>query len=249
MEERLKSAIISATQQAGFYLKNPNGSKKTPAEVEKRCRDTLLRGIRNADPTLSLWGEERETPERAVAICPLDSSLNFARGLGAYGVMAAYIEESRPVLGALFFPESGIMISAERGKGARIDGRKTSVSMRSELSSALVCCSCDGYMQDVRSVVPVALGVIQVLAENGIQWRNSGSPSADYAAVASGKADALVAPMQESAHAAGYLIMEEAGAQVTDRSGNRFTLHSQGVVAANPDLHGPLLELLQGSLG
>lgn len=248
MDERLKGAIISATQQAGFYLKNPNGSK-TPFEIEKRCREALLRAIRSYDPRLSLWGQEREIPERAVAICPLDSTVNFARGLGSYGVMAAYIEDSRPVLGALFLPESETLITAQRGKGARIEGRKIAVSRRSDLQGVLVCCSCDGYMEESGSVVPLAIRVMQVLAENGIQWRNSGSPSVDYATLASGKVDAVVAPMQDSAHAAGYLIMEEAGACVTDRNGNRFTLHSQSVVAANPDLHGPLLDIIRGALG
>lgn len=249
MEERLKGGIISATQQAGMYLRNPNGSKKSPAEVERKCRGIILRELKSIDPRLSVWGQDRETPERALAICPLDSTINFARGFGGYGIMAAYIEDSRPVMGAIFLPEDGLMVTAERGKGARIEGRKTSVSQRSGLQSVLVCCSCNSYLYESGGIFPVSLDLIKTLAENGIQWRNSGAPAWDYVALSSGKADAVVAPMQDSSHAAAYLMMEEAGATVTDGKGNRFTLHSQSMVAANPELHGPLMEIIRGSLG
>jgi fructose-1,6-bisphosphatase/inositol monophosphatase family enzyme len=45
--------------------------------------------------------------------------------------------------------------------------------------------------------------------------------------------------------AAGTLMVETAGGTVSDESGNAWKLGSQGVIAANADLHAPLLALLK----
>lgn len=234
---------MRAVGSAGTYLMNPNGSKKTAQECEKRAREILLRGIKEADPQLSRWGDGRDA-DRAIAICPLDGIVNFSRRYGDFSVMAAYVEEGRPVFGAMFLPQSGEVISAEAGKGARIEGRRINASARSDLHASLTCVICDCYLYDMGQTEPMALDVIAKLSIGGVPWRNSGSAGHDFFALASGRADAVLAPALETAHAAGYIIMEEAGAAVTDWSGKPYTLRSGNIVAANPDLHGILLDFL-----
>jgi myo-inositol-1(or 4)-monophosphatase len=241
MEERIRGAIIRSVEHAGRYLMNPNGAKKSAAEIEKRARDIILREIKNADPQLSLWGEGRG---RAVSVCPIDNLLNYSKGYGGFGVMAAYIEGGMPVFGAIHLPMSGETASAERGKGARMQGRRIRAGERSDLQSAIVCTVCDCYVQDMGEVQPAALDFIAKFAFKGMAWRNSGSPCSDFYAVATGQADAMVVPVLESAHAAGYLVMEESGALVTDIEGRPYSLHSQGILGANPELHGLMMDFI-----
>ena len=92
------------------------------------------------------------------------------------------------------------------------------------------------------------MGAIEALARNTVVWRNMGSPAAEFIWLATGRIDGLIAPMLESGHAAGYLAMQEAGAKVTDREGNAFTLRSASVIAANANLHQDLYDLVRDSL-
>ncbi|MFN7991093.1 MAG: inositol monophosphatase family protein [Candidatus Micrarchaeia archaeon] len=240
MDDTLKGAIISAAQEAGFFLRRQASSRKTAYDMEKRARDLMVRTIRAADPSVSLWGEAQEGA-RAVSICPLDSPVNFSRGFGEFGVMAAIIEEGSPVFAVISLPERGSMVTAERGRGARADGRKLSASRRDDIRASLVCCYCDMYSDGEYAPGIEAIGA---LSRNGIAWRNTGSPAADYAAVAAGAIDGVVVPLHEASHAAGFLVMQEAGAVVTDLEGKPFSVFSAGVVAAGPNLHQGILEVV-----
>ncbi|HSB46379.1 MAG TPA: inositol monophosphatase family protein [Candidatus Bilamarchaeum sp.] len=242
MEERLRGAIVRAVESAGAHAMN-NGSKKPLEDTEKRARDIMLREIRDADPMLGRWGDGIER-ERALAVCPLDGVMNYSRRFGPFSVMAAYLEAGKPVFGALFLPLSGELITAEAGKGARLGGRRLGVGRRNELRVSITCAACDCYLYDMGQTGPMALDIITKLSLGGIPWRNSGSSGYDFAALALGRADAVAAPVQ-GAHAAGYLIMEEAGAVLSDADGKQHSLSSEMVIAANPGLHPILLEFLQ----
>ncbi|MEW6722875.1 MAG: inositol monophosphatase family protein [Candidatus Micrarchaeota archaeon] len=247
MEERLRGALIRGVMQAGSVLKKQNGGRRAVWDIERKARDAILREIKATAPALCLWGD-REDPESAVSLCPLDSTLNFSREFGEFSVMAAYIEDGRPSFGAVYLPNSEALFTAERGKGARIEGRKVSAGMRTDLSRALVCCGCDCFLQGEAGLSPLALDVISSLSRAGVPWRNSGSAGWDSAALATGRADGFIAPLMESQHAAAYLLMEEAGALVTDGKGEKYTMASRSLVAANRELHGRLLDILGDAL-
>jgi myo-inositol-1(or 4)-monophosphatase len=244
MDERQRGAIVNAVQAAGKYLRDSGGSKKTIYELEKRSRDILLRELRSTMPQISVYGGD-ERSGRAIAICPLDAQVNFERRIGPYGTMAALIEEGAAIFGALYLPESDDMLVAEKGKGARLNGKKTELTGRSGLSKAVICCGCNVYNEDM---VPLSMGTIEALARNAMVWRNLGSPIAEFLYLATGKIDGLVVPMLETANAAGYLAMQEAGAVVTGSDGKPYTLRSAGVIAAGASLHQDLLELVRDSL-
>ena len=246
MDERIKSAAAHAVMEAGTHLKGANGGRKSIYDLERRCRGIMLDSFRKADPSLSVWGEE--TQERGVAICALDSAINYGSGFGGYGTMAAYIEGSRPIYAALFLPMDGIMIIAEKGKGARMGGRKISVGAKSDLSRAVICCDCDAYICGDGGDVPLFSGVLDALSANAIPWRNTGSAAQGYAYLAMGMVDGVISPLRESQHAAGYLIMQEAGAIMSDGRGRPFRMESQEVVAASPRIHEELLGIVGGAL-
>jgi len=244
MDERRRGAIVNATQAAGKYLHDSGGNRKTPYELEKRAREIMLRELRSAIPEVSVYGEDGEV-RSAIALCPLDAQVNFERGVGPYGSMAAVIEGGAAVIGALYLPESDDMLVAEKGKGARLNGKRIELNGRHALSRALVCCGCNLYNEEM---VPLSMGAIEALARNAIIWRNLGSPVAEFIYLATGRIDGLVVPMLETAHAAGYLAIQEAGAVVSGTDGKPYTLRSAGIIAAGASLHQDLYELLKDSL-
>jgi len=245
MDERLKNAIVKAAQIAGDHLRNPSNSKKSPYDIEKKCKELMLREIREVEPSISVFGEENKNSGGSIALCPLDSVVNFSREIGPYGAMAAYIENGQPEFGAVYLPLSEEMLTADRGKGARHNGRKISTSNRNDLKRAVVCCDCSSYDMKMR---PMGLGAIEALAKNTIVWRNIGSLAAEFALLALGRIDGLIVPSRESAYTAGFLIIEEAGTKLTDGKGRPFSLTSANIVAASPNLHKELLDIVQGAL-
>ncbi len=247
MDERLKGAVANAVMEAGAHLHGANGNRRKVYDLERKCRQLMLGAFRRADPSLSLWGEADE--ERAISICALDSPLNFTSGFGGYGTMASYMEGGEPVYGAIYLPLEETVITAEQGKGARVAGRKTSVGSRSDISSAIICCICDAYLDDGERKVPLFLGALEALSRAGVQWRNIGSAAEGYADLALGRIEGVVSPLRDPSHAAGYLIMKEAGATVTDGKGRPFCMGSGEVVAASPQIHSELLRALGDWLG
>ncbi len=243
MDERIKNAVVRAAQESGRFLLGSMNSKKGANELEKRARELMVRELRSAMPQISVWGEDESG--RQFSICPLDSQINFERRIGPFGAMAAYIEGGMPLFGAICLPESGELLTAERGKGARLDGRKVAISSRSMLSRSLICCGCNVY--DER-MVPFGIGAIDALARAAALWRNLGSPAFEFLYLATGRIDGIIVPMLESAHAAGYLAMQEAGARVTDGDGRPFSMRSGSIIAANPVLHEEMLGLVQNGL-
>ncbi|MCI0503708.1 inositol monophosphatase family protein [Candidatus Micrarchaeota archaeon] len=244
MDDKQQRAVVSATQAAGKYLRGSPGVKKTPYEMEKRARDIMMRELRAIAPQISMWGDAG-ADETAFTVCPLDSQGNFERGIGTYGVMASLIEGGTPIFGAIFLPESEETLTAERGKGARLNGKRVEAGGKGRLSRALVCCGCNIYNEEMK---PLSFGAIEALARNAVIWRNMGSPAAEFVWLATGKIDGIVIPMLESAHSAGYLAIQEAGAIVTDKEGKPFSLHSASIIAANPNIHQDLYELVRDSL-
>jgi myo-inositol-1(or 4)-monophosphatase len=245
MADSMAGALVRAVREAGTYALNSAGGRKAAHEIEKRCRERMLREIRSVEPGVSIWGDERGRG-KAVSLCPIDSIMNYSRGMG-FASMAAYCEGGMPVLAAVSLPERGEIYTAERGKGARCDGRKLSVAGRESLSSAVVLCGSDSYLHDGRGISPVALGIIEALARMAIAWRNPGSLGTAYALLAAGRADGVIEPARGAEHAAGCLLALEAGATITDRHGERYSMLSDDIIAAAPGVHAELLGLVSGS--
>ncbi len=239
----LRAALVNSVQEAGLYTKKAaqRGRKKSDGilEIEKRCRGIMASRIREWEPQISLWGENGRSRETVVA-CPIDSAINFTRGLD-YSVMIAYCEAGVPTVAAIYFPNSQETCVAEAGKGTRLDGRNVEVSSREQLHGTLISCHCSHYSDEDDNA---GIGMLHALAESNAAWRNLGSPGSEYCLVAAGKLDGIIVASAESMHAAGYLIMKEAGAEVTDWRGKDATLFSHTIVAANRKLHAELLRML-----
>ena len=253
MEGGLRHAIIQATLDAAHNAKTARdraaakkGARDLVTETDKRNEQLIVRAVRNVDPLISVWGEEygkdSRGPSRLLVIDPLDATTNFARKIELYSIMVALFEEGVPKLGIVHLPETGEMFLAEAGKGTRIDGRRIQVTQRRELSDAVISVNRSNYPEDL---IPAGLSVIELLMRNALSWRNFGTAGVEYAYVASGKLDGVVTPLAEAVHAAGYLIMQEAGAKVTDHRGRPISLESETVVAANPELHEQLVDLVK----
>jgi myo-inositol-1(or 4)-monophosphatase len=222
--------------------------------VADRTSEKLIRErLAAAFPEHGVFGEEG-TRERLGAefrwyVDPLDGTTNFTHGFPQFCVSLGL--EQRPaglppeqdgtlVAAVIYDPMRDELYSAERGRGARLNGKPMHVSRRPYLAESLIA---TGFPSSKRHENPnVHFYQEFTLRSHGV--RRAGSAALDLAYVAAGRLDAFwefnLNPWDT---AAGILLVQEAGGRVSGFSGKPFRLDSREVLASNGLIHVELMDL------
>jgi myo-inositol-1(or 4)-monophosphatase len=218
--------------------------------VEKLIRTRLA----EAFPEHGVYGEEgtRERMEGEFRwyVDPLDGTTNFAHGFPQFCVSMGL--EHRPnstgsedgtiVAGVIYDPMRDELYTAERGNGARLNGKPMHVSRIEVLAESLVA---TGFPSRKRHDSPnIHFYHEFTLRSHGV--RRAGSAALDLAFVACGRLEAFwefnLNPWDT---AAGILLVEEAGGRLSDFAGEPFQLNSREVLASNGLIHDELIALFK----
>ena len=203
-------------------------------------------------PEHGIVGEEgtRSNPEAEYRwyVDPLDGTTNFAHGYPVFCISialarsakSAHPGEEREQLeaGVLYGPTRDEMFAAERGQGARLNGKPIHVSKVTTLAESILG---TGFPSHKRHKNPNIHFYHQItLRSHGL--RRAGSAALDLANVACGRYDGFwefnLNPWDT---AAGVLLVQEAGGRVTRFDGSPFRLDSREVLASNGHIHDELL--------
>ena len=222
--------------------------------VADRTAEKLIRErLSAAFPEHGIYGEEgtrdRMEGEFRWYVDPLDGTTNFAHGLPQFCVSLgleqrpeglAPDEDGTMVAAVIYDPLRDELYAAERGRGARLNGRPMHVSRTPELAEALVAA---GFPSRKRNESPNIHFYHEFsLRSHGV--RRAGSAALDLAYVAAGRLDAFwefnINPWDT---AAGFLLVEEAGGKMTGFSGKPFRLDSREILASNGLIHAELMGL------
>jgi 3'(2'), 5'-bisphosphate nucleotidase len=239
--------------------------------------DLVLKYVRTRVPSVRAgevcdWIDlgQAEPAERFWTLDPIDGTKGFLRG-GQYAVALALIEQGCVVMAGLACPNlnaslqptalgDGVLVMAVNGQGSWASGfhaqafRRLTVSGNDQSVDARVLRSVEAGHTD--------LGLMQaVLARLGVLAPATAMDSqAKYAVVAGAQAELIFrlpsagrAGYREKIwdQAAGSLVVEEAGGQVTDLLGKRLDFsagreltRNHGVLVSNAALHPAALEAL-----
>jgi fructose-1,6-bisphosphatase/inositol monophosphatase family enzyme len=131
-------------------------------------------------PAVSLLTEESKAhaipPGRFIVVDEIDGTAPFAAGADTWGVMIALIDEE-PIAAVIHLPQKNVTITAERGHGCRIDGRRVGFrfagTLRDAVAGADIASSDDsawrlirdvaGRSRSLRSFGCVAAGALELL--------------------------------------------------------------------------------------
>ena len=224
--------------------------------IADRTSEKLIKErLSAAFPEHGIFGEEgtreRLDGEFRWYVDPLDGTTNFAHGFPQFCVSMG-LEQRRAglkpeedgtlVASVIFDPNRDELFSAERGKGAWLNGKPIRVSRTAELAEALVA---TGFPSRKRNDSPNIHFYQEItLRSHGV--RRAGSAALDLAYVACGRFDAF---WEFNLHpwdtAAGLLLIEEAGGRTTDFSGGHYRLDSRENLASNGTIHEELLGLFK----
>jgi myo-inositol-1(or 4)-monophosphatase len=220
--------------------------------VADRTSEKLIRSrLAEAFPEHGVYGEEgtrdRLDAEFRWYVDPLDGTTNFAHGFPHFCVSlglekrAAGLNSNQDgtlVAAVVYDPMRDELFTAERGQGARLNGKPIHVARTPDLAESLVA---TGFPSRKRHQSPnVHFYQEFTLRSHGV--RRAGSAALDLVYVAAGRLEAFwefnLNPWDT---AAGILLVEEAGGRVTDFAGGHFRLDSREILASNGLIHAELV--------
>ncbi|NJL87551.1 MAG: inositol monophosphatase [Leptolyngbyaceae cyanobacterium SM1_1_3] len=227
---------------------------------EKGSADNLVTEADKAAEVEVLAVLQRHVPEHAIlaeesgsgggsesdylwAVDPLDGTTNYAHQYPFSAVSVGLLFEGKPVVGAIYDPFRKELFRAAQGLGATRDRQPVHVSDTLNLSSSLLV---TGFAYDRRETVDNNYAEFCHLTHLTQGVRRGGAASLDLAYVACGRLDGYwergLSPWDV---AAGVILVEEAGGNVTAYDQGSFDVFSGRILATNGHLHAAISQELQ----
>ena len=225
-------------------LKNwTKGASSPVSEADIRVNDLLERRLRSATPDYGWLSEESIDDDARLGkrlvwiVDPIDGTRGYLAGREDWCVSVALVEDSSPVLAAVFVPASDEFFFAMRGQGAA-------------LNDVPVCAAAGTELDFSRVAGPKPL--VERLSRSGddiVLHPRIGSLALRLCRVAQGSLDAAFAGGQSRDWdlAAANLIVQEANGRMTALSGDTILYNRREVthgvlVAAGRDRHARIVE-------
>jgi myo-inositol-1(or 4)-monophosphatase len=215
-------------------------------EVDQQCEEAVLSILEKAFPAHNLWGEEsgrqKIQSDYTWLVDPLDGTTNYAHAYPFFCCSVALVHKGRPIVGVIYDALRDECFTAEKGRGAFLNGRRLQVSATRSLGQSLVS---TGFAYAVRETHYNLDNFRQfVLKAQGV--RRDGSAAMNLAYVAAGRFDGFwERGIQAWDMAAGVLTVQEAGGKVTDITGKPFDLMGENALATNGKIHGQIFRILK----
>lgn len=227
---KLKSSQIASKSKNDFVT-----------ELDKKSEKLVISTIHKYFPGHTIQAEESgESLGKGLRwiIDPLDGTANYIHQFPQFAVSIGIVEGERLLAGVIHDPLHEETFTAERGKGAFLNGKRIHVSKTAALADALMA---TGIPFRARGRFDEYLRTFEKVSLGSAGMRRGGSAALDLAYVACGRFDGFweinLSPWDI---AGGAMIILEAGGNVTDMWGRSGYLKSGDVLASNNLIHGEL---------
>lgn len=256
----LINIAVKAARLAGKYIVESQGNvgnltlivkgrNDFATQVDQTAESLIIETIQKSYPHHAILAEEtcphvQEDPEIPLWIIdPLDGTTNFLHGFPQFCVSIAVKHKNKIQQGVIYDPIRNELFTANRGEGAKVDGKRLRVSQCNNLENALLgtgfpfkdADKLDNYLQFFKAVIPHCVGI-----------RRAGAAALDLAYVAAGRLDGFWEfGLKPWDIAAGALLVQEAGGWISSLSGSPDFLYAEGVLAATPKIHQQMQQLYQ----
>lgn len=216
------------------------------SDTDRDAEALILRIIEAARPGDAIVAEEGGAAAGGSGVRwlvdPLDGTINYLWGIPQWSVSVAAVDDRGPLVGVVHDPPRGETFSARRGGGAHLDGRPLVMGPGPVLGEALVGTGFN-YRADERSRQAARLRTVLPAVRD---VRRFGSAAIDMAWLAAGRLDGYFETgLNPWDWAAGRLLVAEAGGVVQELPAAGGS--PAGVVAAGPELIGPLRALVDAA--
>jgi myo-inositol-1(or 4)-monophosphatase len=241
VEEAASLAMRQWREGAAPDAKVWEKSKGNPVSDIDMAVDALLKERLSGLLPEAAWLSEEtvDDPVRLGArrlwlVDPIDGTRDYVRGRGGWCVSVALVEDGQPVFAVMAAPVQAKLWVARAGEGTTCNGETLTSSSRNEFSGARV---------PTDALPKIDRDLVVVEKPNSIAMRMT--------MVACDRAD-LVATLRwghEWDIAAAHLVAQEAGAVVTNATGQPIRYNKRepmdfGLICSSPGIHGAAVERL-----
>jgi len=221
--------------------------------VDRESEEIIINTIKTRFPDHDILAEEtlHDPPKGDFRwiIDPLDGTTNYIHGYPVFAISIALEYKGQIIIGLIFDPERDEVFTAEKDRGAFLNGKKIRVS-NTEPDVALIT---TGFPFRKKQYIREYLNIFEKIFLWSSDIRRAGSAALDLAYLACGRCEGFfeigLSPWDI---AAGSLLIKEAGGVVTDFKGGNEYLISGNIVAGTPKIHPKLLrdiiEITKGNL-
>jgi myo-inositol-1(or 4)-monophosphatase len=213
-------------------------------ECERMCREVLAERF----PTHDVLAEEGGVGEHPGSrwrwvFDPLDGTTNYAHGLPIFCASLGLEIDGRTEVGAVYDPSRRELFTAERGRGAALNGAPLRVSDTATLIDSLLV---TGFPYGVHRSSSDLIELFGSFISQARAVRRLGSAALDLCYVATGRFEAFWEQhLKPWDVCAGALIVEEAGGRVTGMDGSPFDGLAGHLIASNGSLHEEMLRVIR----
>lgn len=230
-----------------FNITQKDGYSNIVTSSDLAVQDFLCKRLAELLPGSGFLCEEEDmqdtTHEYTWIIDPIDGTANYSRGIAQCAICVGLRVGTEMRLGVVYLPRTEELFSAEKGKGAFLNGKPIHVSDR-PFDDAIICTAYSVYHKELTDVCSAI--VADVMKECN-DFRRFGACAPELCYMAMGRCELyfeiLLSPWD---FAAASLIVTEAGGVITDVTGRKLTcVSSTGVIGANTkDNHKTLLDIV-----
>jgi myo-inositol-1(or 4)-monophosphatase len=254
MIEIAKKAALSAAK----ILMDNFGTLKTSDVREKNRNDFLtfvdeisekeiITVIKTHYPDHTILAEESgfsgQNAQYRWIIDPLDGTKNYICNIPIFSVSIALQYQGKTILGVVYDPVHNELFTAEKGKGALLNGNPIKVNSQDNPGASLFG---TGFPFKYKPYLSKYLDCFEDIFFHLSGVRRMGSAAIDLCYVASGRFEGFwEIGLSAWDMAAGSLIIEEAGGYVTDFWADTAYLENSFILATNGYLHDHILKIIQ----
>lgn len=248
--------VIKIVREAAVIIRNREvdlnitikGAADYATEIDFKVQQFIEKELKDAYPEIQFMGEEKSNEEvdlnkRFWVLDPVDGTTNLVHDYKEVSISLALFDKKEGVLGVVYQPYTDELYTAQKGKGAYLNGNKIHVSKVKTMSKSLISFGASPYYKELAEENFEVFKEIFLRCED---FRRTGSAAMELAYVASGRVEAFFEKrLKLWDYAAGIILLKEAGGKVTDYKGKELELEiCSDVVATNGRVHGELLEVL-----
>lgn len=209
-------------------------------ETDQQVEKLLIDGIRSKYPDHQFIGEEETSEGKKVVLTeaptwiidPIDGTMNFVHSFPHSAISIALLVNKETEIGIVYNPVLGQKFTAQRGKGAYLNGELIHVSQERDLTKALVMVEFGTNRESDK--VKINMENLAKLVRKVHGLRCLGGAVLNICMVALGAAECA---FDFGAHAWDYaaseFIVREAGGVTIDPSGGKFDIMSRRLLVAN----------------
>ena len=237
--------VLSAHNQESAATAK-EGKKNFVTKYDVAVQEFLFQELGKEFPEAEFVGEEGannfESRALRFIIDPIDGTTNFMQDFRCSCISVALCRENEILAGVVYNPYTDEIFSAEKGKGAYLNGEKINVSDR-PLSDGLALFGTSPYHPENTDET---FALLRKVFDFCRDIRRSGSAAYDICTIACGRCEVFFEKeLQPWDIAAGTLILTEAGGLALNFEGKDISFSKpEDVVFANPKAYEEFVTLL-----